>query len=43
MLAATFGSVGSMLSGKNYPQNFRALRMLTEELLHDLVKDEEIT
>ena len=33
ILAGTFGSVGKMLSGKKYPQNFRAIRMLVEEML----------
>ena len=31
--SATFGSVEKMMSGKKYPQNFRALRMITEEIL----------
>ena len=33
ILATTFGSVDKMLQGKKYPQNVRALRLLTEELL----------
>ena len=32
-LGATFGGVNKMLTGKKYPQNVRALRMLVEELL----------
>ena len=32
ILAGTFGSVEKMLSGKKYPQNFRAIRMLVEEM-----------
>lgn len=33
VLCTTFGSVDKMLSGKKYPQNTRALRLLVEELL----------
>ena len=33
ILSTTFGSVDKMLSGKKYPQNVRALRLLTEEIL----------
>jgi len=43
ILAGTFGSVEKMLSGKKYPQNFRALRMLVEELLRDVVLMPEVT
>ena len=39
ILSATFGSVDKMMSGKKYPQNFRALRMLTEEMLRNLLRD----
>ncbi len=38
VLASAFGSVDKMSSGKKYPQNFRALRMLVEEVLRDLVQ-----
>jgi len=31
-----------MLSGKKYPQNFRALRMLVEELLCDVVQKQGV-
>ena len=33
IMSTTFGSVDKMLQGKKYPQNIRALRLLTEELL----------
>ena len=33
IISTTFGSVDKMLSGKKYPQNVRALRLLTEEIL----------
>lgn len=33
ILSTTFGSVDKMLQGKKYPQNVRALRLLTEEIL----------
>jgi len=42
VLAGTFGSVDKMLNGKKYPQNFRALRMLVEELLRDAVQEPEV-
>ena len=32
ILKSAFGSVEKMLSGKNFPQNVRALRMVVEEL-----------
>ena len=37
ILAGTFGSNDKMLSGKKYPQNFRALIMLVEEVLRSVV------
>jgi len=33
ILKAAFGGVPKMLAGKNFPQNVRALRMVTEEVL----------
>ena len=33
IMSTTFGSVDKMLQGKTYPQNIRALRLLTEEPL----------
>ena len=32
-----------MLSGKKYPQNFRALRMLVEELIQCLLQEEHVS
>ena len=32
-MKAAFGGVAHMLSGKKFPQNARALRMVTEEVL----------
>ena len=43
VLASTFGSIDKMLSGKKYPQNFRALRMLVEEMLRDVVLVQDVT
>lgn len=40
VLAASFGSVDKMLQGKKYPQNVRALRLLTEELLRSVLERE---
>ena len=37
VLSEVFGGVTKMLSGKKYPQNVRALRMLAEEILRDLL------
>ena len=36
ILSVAFGGVLKMLSGKKFPQNVRALRMLVEELLRPL-------
>lgn len=42
-----FRSVYKMLSGKNFPQNLRALRMIVEEILHsgidDMIKFDDLT
>ena len=38
ILSTTFGSVDKMLQGKKYPQNVRALRLLTEELLRPVLE-----
>ena len=37
ILQAAFGGVHSMLSGKKFPQNIRALHLLTEELLRGTI------
>ena len=36
VLESTFSGVTKMLTGKKFPQNIRALRMLTEELLRGI-------
>ena len=36
---SAFGSVKKMLSGKNFPQNVLALRLVAEELLREIVLD----
>ena len=38
-LRSAFGSADKMLSGKNFPQSLRALRMVVEELLHGSFDD----
>ena len=47
LLRSAFGSVDKMLSGKNFPQNLRALGMVVEELLHgsidDMIKFDDLT
>ena len=39
LLSSTFGSVDKMMSGKKYPQNFRALRMIVEEVLRPVIEN----
>jgi len=39
VLESAFGGVANMLTGKRYPQNFRALRMVVEELLRTMVDE----
>ena len=41
ILQAAFGGVAKMLSGKNFPQNMRALRLVAEELLRDIISTME--
>ena len=43
ILEKAFGGVLKMLTGKKYPQNLRALRMLVEEVLRPLLKNGKIT
>ena len=40
ILESSFAGVQKMLNGKKYPQNVRALRMLTEELLRTIIQDQ---
>ena len=37
IMAKVFGGVKKMLDGKKYPDNFRALRIMAEELLRDII------
>ena len=37
IMATVFGGVKKMLDGKKYPDNFRALRIVAEELLRDVI------
>ena len=39
LMTPVFGGVGKMLSGKKFPQNVRALRLVTEEILRNTVTD----
>ena len=41
LMNSAFGGVLKMLSGKKYPQNLRALRMVVEELLRHIIPDTE--
>ena len=40
VLESAFSGVTKMLSGKKFPQNIRALRMLTEELLREMLQQQ---
>ena len=42
ILSSTFGSVDKMLQGKKFPQNIRAFRLLTEELLRPLFENSNV-
>lgn len=42
VLSEAFGGVAKMLQGKKFPQNVRALRMMTEEVLRSLIVDGNI-
>ena len=37
ILASTFGSVDKMISGKKFPQNIRALRLIAEIMLEEII------
>ena len=37
LMKAAFGGVAKMLTGKNFPQNTRALRIAEEQLLHQIL------
>jgi len=39
ILGEVFGGVSKMLTGKKFPQNMRALRMLAEEILREVLDD----
>ena len=39
ILKSTFGGVQHMLTGMKFPQNTRALRMLSEGILHGIVEN----
>ena len=42
ILESVFGGVPKLLSGKKFPQNVRALRLVLEELLRDILVSEEV-
>lgn len=37
IMSVAFGGVSTMLTGKKYPQNIRALHIIVEELLRDII------
>ena len=41
VMKSVFGGVPKMLSGKNFPNNFRALRLVVEELLRPILEKVE--
>ncbi len=42
ILGSVFGGVEKMLSGKKFPQNMRALRLLAEELLRPVIEQHQV-
>ena len=42
ILKSTFAGVPKLLSGKKFPQNVRALRIVTEELLRPIFNNQEL-
>ena len=42
VLSTTFAGVTKMLSGKKFPQNVRAMRLVVEELLRSLINDDSV-
>ena len=42
IMDVAFGGVPKMLTGKKYPQNVRALRMVVEQLLHSVISQDTI-
>ena len=42
ILKSTFAGVPRLLSGKKFPQNVRALRIVTEELLRPIFNNQEL-
>ena len=41
IMKSAFGGVSHMLSGKKFPQNIRALRMVAEEMLRSFLEQDE--
>ena len=39
IMSSVFGGVSKMLTGKKFPQNVRALRMVTEEALRRIIQN----
>ena len=42
IMSYVFGGVSKMLTGKKFPQNIRALRMVAEEALRGIIQDEPL-
>ena len=42
ILSSTFAGVSKMLTGKKFPQNFRAMRLVSEELLRNIVNHGDV-
>lgn len=43
IIESTFAGVNKMLSGKKFPQNVRAMRLVVEELLRGTMNDDNVT
>ena len=41
IMSSVFGGVSKMLTGKKFPQNVRALRMVAEEALRGIIQDKQ--
>ena len=42
ILSVTFARVPKLMTGKNFPQNMRALRMVAKELLGNVIDNDKL-
>ena len=43
IMNVAFSGIAKMLSGKKFPQNVRAFRLVVEELLRNIIHDSKVT